>query len=204
MTDKPNPSRSPQRSRKTRAGQVYRVRNQDVVVPSGYLAVGHIIGVHGLHGELKIELYTDFPERFAPGVTLFMGPDLEEVEIRQVRPHKGHLLIMLDGINDRTTAEGLRSLWLFVDEADAAELEEGEYWIHDIIGLKVETDTDTVLGKVVDVLATGANDVYIVRPAEGINRGQEILLPAIADVILAVDLAAGILRVHIPEGLIDA
>lgn len=204
MTDKPNPSRSPQRSRKTRAGQVYRVRNQDVVVPSGYLAVGHIIGVHGLHGELKIELYTDFPERFAPGVTLFMGPDLEEVEIRQVRPHKGHLLIMLDGINDRTTAEGLRSLWLFVDEADAAELEEGAYWIHDIIGLKVETDTDTVLGKVVDVLATGANDVYIVRPAEGINRGQEILLPAIADVILAVDLAAGILRVHIPEGLIDA
>ncbi len=204
MTDKPNPSRSPQRSRKTRAGQVYRVRNQDVVVPSGYLAVGHIIGVHGLHGELKIELYTDFPERFAPGVTMFMGPELEEVEIRQVRPHKGHLLIMLDGINDRTTAEGLRSLWLFVDEADAAELEEGAYWIHDIIGLQVETDEGTLLGKVVDVLATGANDVYIVRPAEGINRGQEILLPAIADVILAVDLAAGILRVHIPEGLMDA
>ena len=106
MTDKPNPSRSPQRSRKTRAGQVNRVRNQNVVVPTGYLAVGHIIGVHGLRGELKIELYTDFPERYAPGVTLFMGPELDEVEVRQVRPHKGHLLIMLDGINDRTTAEG--------------------------------------------------------------------------------------------------
>ena len=204
MTDKPNPSRSPQRSRKTRAGQVNRVRNQNVVVPTGYLAVGHIIGVHGLRGELKIELYTDFPERYAPGVTLFMGPELDEVEVRQVRPHKGHLLIMLDGINDRTTAEGLRGFWLFVDEADAAELEEGEYWIHDIIGLQVVTDADSMLGKVVDVLATGANDFYIVRPAEGVNRGQEILLPAIADVILDVDLPAGILRVHIPEGLIDA
>ena len=204
MTDKPNPKHSTRSQRKPQAGQVYRIRNQQVIVPDGYLAVGHIIGVHGLRGELKVELYTDFPERFEPGATLFLGTGLEEVTIGQVRPHKGHLLLRLDGITDRTAAEALRGQWLFVDEADAAELEEGEFWIHDIIGLRVETEDGSVLGEVTDVLPTGANDVYIVRPAPGVTREQEILLPAIADVILAVDVAAGTILVRLPDGLIDA
>ncbi len=204
MTDKPNSNPSARGPRKARTGQVYRIRNQQVVVPNGYLAVGHIIGVHGLRGELKVELYTDFPERFEPGATLFLGTGLEEVTIGQVRPHKGHLLLTIDGITDRTAAEALRGQWLFVDEADAAELEEGEFWIHDIIGLRVETEDGSVLGEVTDVLPTGANDVYIVRPAPGVTREQEILLPAIADVILAVDVAAGTILVRLPDGLIDA
>lgn len=204
MTDKPNPKQSTKSQRKPQAGQVYRIRNQQVIVPDGYLAVGHIIGVHGLRGELKVELYTDFPERFAPGARLFLGTDLEDVAILQVRPHKGNLLLTIEGIDDRTAAEALRGLWLFVEEADAAELEEGEFWIHDIIGLRVETEDGNVLGEVTDILPTGANDVYIVRPAQGVNRGQEILLPAIADVILAVDVAAGTIHVRLPDGLIDA
>ena len=203
MTDTTNSIHSAKNLRKPRTSQIYRIRNQQVVVPDGYLAVGHIIGVHGLHGELKVELYTDFPERFAAGVKIFLGSELEEVTIRQVRPHKGHLLLMLNGIDERTAAEALRGLWLFVDEADAIELEEGEYWIHDIIGLQVETDEGSVLGQVTDVLPTGANDVYIIRPAQGVNRDQEILLPAIADVILAVDVAAGTIQVRVPDGLID-
>lgn len=203
MTDKSNSNPSARGPRKPR-GQVYRIRNQQVIVPNGYLAVGHIIGVHGLRGELKVELYTDFPERFESGAVLFLGTDLEEVTIGQVRPHKGHLLLTLEGVDDRTAAEALRGQWLFVDEADAAELEEGEFWIHDIIGLRVETEDGAVLGQVVDVLPTGANDVYIVRPAPGVNRDQEILLPAIADVILAVDVAAGTIQVRLPEGLLDA
>jgi len=203
MTDTTNSIHSAKKLRKPRTSQIYRIRNQQVVVPDGYLAVGHIIGVHGLHGELKVELYTDFPERFAAGVKIFLGSELEEVTIRQVRPHKGHLLLMLNGIDERTAAEALRGLWLFVDEADAIELEEGEYWIHDIIGLQVETDEGSVLGQVTDVLPTGANDVYIIRPAQGVNRDQEILLPAIADVILAVDVAAGTIQVRVPDGLID-
>ena len=203
MTDTTNSIHSAKKLRKPRTSQIYRIRNHQVVVPDGYLAVGHIIGVHGLHGELKVELYTDFPERFAAGVKIFLGSELEEVTIRQVRPHKGHLLLMLNGIDERTAAEALRGLWLFVDEADAIELEEGEYWIHDIIGLQVETEEGSVLGQVTDVLPTGANDVYIIRPAQGVNRDQEILLPAIADVILAVDVAAGTIQVRVPDGLID-
>ncbi len=204
MADKTNPIHPSKGLRKPRASQVYRIRNQVVIVPDGYLAVGHIIGVHGLRGEVKVEPYTDFPERFTPGAELFLGTELDEITIRQARPHKGHLLLMLNGIDDRAAAEALRGQWLFVDEADAGELEEGEYWIHDIIGLRVETEDGGVLGEVIDVLPTGANDVYIVRPEQGVNHDQEILLPAIADVILAVDVAAGTIQVRLPEGLLGA
>ncbi|MFO7634645.1 MAG: ribosome maturation factor RimM [Caldilinea sp.] len=186
-----------------RQGQIYRVRNQEVVVPDGYIAVGHIVNVHGLRGEIRVEPYTDFPERFAPGERLLMGVDLVEVKIESVRPHKKFLLIQLDGVADRTAAEQLRGQWLFIDEEDSAELEEGVYWIHDIIGLQVVEEAGNQLGDVVDVLATGANEVYVVRPRAGQNRGQDILLPVIPEVILAVDLAGGVMTVRLLEGLVN-
>jgi len=179
------------------------VRNQAVVVPPGYLAVGQIVGAHGLNGELKVEAYSDFPERFAPGATLYMGEDLEKVRIATVRPHKTNLLINLEEIGDRNEAEDVRGLWLYVPEADAAELEEGQYWIHDIIGLQVVTVDGMQVGKITDVMVTGANDVYVVRPAGDINGGRDILLPAIADVVEQVDLQNRLMIVRLLEGLID-
>ena len=121
-----------------------------------------------------------------------------------MRPHKQNLLVQLGGVVDRTAAERLRGLWLFVPESEAAELAEGFYWIHDIIGLRVVEAEGGVLGEIVQVLATGANDVYIVRPGAGQNRGQEILLPAIPDVVQAIDLAQGTMTVRVPDGLLDA
>lgn len=187
-----------------RMSQVYRIRNQDVIVPDGCMAVGHITGVHGLRGEVKVELYTDFPERFAPGETLLLGVDLDEIEVVGVRPHKQNLLVQFDGVTDRTAAESLRNLWLFVRETDAAELEEGVYWIHDIIGLRVVEENGSALGVITDVLTTGANDVYVVRPQAGQSPAQDVLLPAIADVVRAVDLAQGVMTVHLLPGLLDA
>ena len=202
MSEKSRSTTSPGPSR--RKQQVYRVRNQEVVVPDGYMAVGHIVGVHGLRGEVKVELYTDFPERFAPGELLMMGVDLTEVEITGVRPHKQNLLMHFDGVADRTAAESLRNLWLFVPEADAADLEEGVYWIHDIIGLHVREEDGRELGVITDVLATGANDVYVVRRNAGQSPAQELLLPAIPDVVSAVDLTEGVITVHLLPGLLDA
>ncbi len=182
---------------------VYYVRNQAVVVPPGYLAVGQIVGAHGLNGELKVEAYSDFPDRFAPGATLYLGEDLEQVQVATVRPHKTNLLVCLEEVGDRNEAEEVRGLWLYVPEADAAELEEGQYWIHDIIGLQVVTKDGMQLGKITDVMATGANDVYVVRPGGDLNGGRDILLPAIADVVEQVDISNGIMVVRLLEGLID-
>jgi 16S rRNA processing protein RimM len=190
------------KSKKT-TDNVYYVRNQAVVVPHGYLAVGQIVGAHGLTGELKVEAYSDYPERFVPGATLFLGEDLEAVNVTTVRPHKSNLLLRLDEVGDRNAAEEVRGLWLFVPEAEAAALEEGEYWIHDIIGLQVVTVEGQAIGQITDVMATGANDVYVVRPVSGLNSGRDILLPAIEDVIARVDLPAKIMVIHLLEGLID-
>ena len=179
------------------------MRNQPVVVPTGCIAVGHIIGVHGLRGEVKVELYTDFPQRFAPGVVLLVGEELAEETIEQVREHKTHLLMKFAGIDGRSAAEGMRNLWLFVDEADAAQLEEGVYWIHDIIGLDVFTEQGESVGRITDVLETGSNDVYVVAAAGDFNRGRDVLLPALDDVILTVDLEQRRMIVHLPDGLLD-
>lgn len=197
------PQRAAKRGQQTEQTDVYYVRNQAVVVPPGYLAVGQIVGAHGLNGELKVEAYSDFPERFAPGATLYLGEDLEKVQIATVRPHKTNLLVNLDEIGDRNEAEDVRGLWLYVPEADAAELEEGQYWVHDIIGLQVVTVDGMQVGKITDVMATGANDVYVVRPAGDINGGRDVLLPAIADVVEQVDLQNGLMIVRLLEGLID-
>jgi 16S rRNA processing protein RimM len=174
-----------------------------VEVPDGYLAVGYILGVHGLRGELKVELFTDFPERFAPGVQLFIGEELHETEVISARPHQKYLLLRLAGFSQREDAETLRGSWIFVDENEAVELEEGSYWVHDIIGLTVQTEAGEILGEIQDVLFTGANEVYIVQPVGTINAGRELLLPAIEEVVRKVDLDAQMMTVHLLPGLLD-
>ncbi|MFN3331184.1 MAG: ribosome maturation factor RimM, partial [Caldilinea sp.] len=131
------------------------------------------------------------------------GADLVEVEIAAVRPHKEFLLIRFEGVEDRNAADQLRGLWLFIDENNAAELEEGAYWIHDLIGLHVIDEDAVELGELVDVLITGANDVYVVRLADGVQRQQELLLPAIPEVIKAVDLDKGVMTVRLLDGLLE-
>lgn len=174
-----------------------------VEAPPGYFAVGVIVGVHGLRGELKVELHTDFPERFAPGARVWIGSDLQEYKIASARTHKTHLLLLVAGINRRETAEALRGQWLFINETEAVPLESGSYWVHDIVGLTVQTEEGRQLGEIIEVIFTGANDVYVVRPEIGVNQGKELLLPAISDVIRTVDLAANQMTVTLLPGLLE-
>ncbi len=193
------PDRKPSQTRPAGRGARPTRPQPGVDVPAGYLAVGKIVGVHGIHGELKVEPYTDFPERFAPGVALAMGPTLEEVVVESGRTHKGHILLALEGLHGRNAADELRGLWLFVPEDEAVELEEDTFWVHDILGLNVVSDGGEALGVVHDVLFTGANEVYAVRTPQG----RELLLPAIDQVVLAIDLATRTMTVHLMPGLSD-
>lgn len=186
-----------------RSGSVYTHRNRTVQVPEGYLAVGYVSGVHGLRGELRIDLYTDFPERFAPGVLLYIGAELTEVEVVSARPHKNQVLLGLAGICGREAAEALRGAWLFVKEEEAVRLEADVYWVHDIVGLDVETVDHRHLGTISEVLFTGANEVYVVKTPPDVNQGRDLLLPAIADVVQQVDLAANLLVVRLLPGLLE-
>lgn len=184
-------------------GEYFVRRNQRVFVPNGYLAVGKIVGVHGLRGEVKVELHTDFPERFETGAILNLGDDLIPMYILMARPHKGHMLVQFEGVNSRSDAEQLRNHWLFVDEENAMELDDDIFWVHDIIGLKVQTDEGRFLGTIKDVLFTGANEVYVVQTDSKVNRGKDLLLPAIADVVQQVDLDESVLIVQLQPGLLD-
>jgi 16S rRNA processing protein RimM len=178
-------------------------RNRAIHVPEGHMAVGRIVGMHGLNGELRVELHTDFPERFASGATIWLGEALIAKTVQTAREHKGMILLTLDDVTSRDEAEALRDEWLFIPEDAAMELPEGEYWVHDIIGLAVVDEAGQPVGQVTDILQTGANDVYIITPAAGVNRDKELLIPAIAEVVQNVDLTSGTMTIRIVPGLID-
>jgi len=163
-----------------------------------YLAVGRIVGVHGVRGEIKVKQLTDFSERFAPGSRLFLEGESFQREVLSSRPHKGVLLVRLSGVDDRDAITALRGKHLFVAREDAMALEEGEYYEDDLVGLRVETMDGELLGDLAEIMWTGANEVYIVKGPRG-----ELLLPAIVDVVREVDVDAGVMRVSLLPGLAD-
>jgi 16S rRNA processing protein RimM len=163
-----------------------------------YLAVGRILRPWGVRGELKVEILTEDPARFERLETVYVGLEFVPYRLERARLHRGAVLLKLAGCDDRNAAEALRGLLIQVAMADALPLEEGEYWIHQIIGLEVWTSAGDLLGTVQEVLETGANDVYIVRG----RSGREVLIPALKSVVLDIDLVAGRMLVELPEGLI--
>lgn len=168
-------------------------RNED---PS-HLVIGQVVAPFGIRGEVKVRVESDDPERFTLLDTVYLGEKLRLYHVEGARIHQGAALLQLRGIADRNAAEGLRDQFVYVAMEDALPLEEGEYYVHQIEGLTAVTANGERLGTVREVLVTGANDVYVIDGAQG-----EILLPAIPDVILGVDLEAGTITVQIPDGLL--
>ena len=163
-----------------------------------YLVVGFVRRPHGVKGEMIMDIHTDFPERLQPGITVYVGVDYQPAVIASRREHAKGLLIRFRGVKTPEEAGMYRNTWIYVPAADRPALPEGEYYHHQLIGLNVVTDDGRALGALVDILETGANDVYIVRDADG----KETLLPAIPPVILDVQLADRQMCVHLLDGLI--
>ncbi len=137
---------------------------------------------------------TDFPDRFMPGAVLLAG-DTKYI-VSAVRTHKKALLVALDGIDTRNQAEALRGKLFEVPESDLPHLDEDQYFRFDIVGIEVVDESGTSLGKVQEVLETGANDVYIVRDDE-----SELLIPAIDSVVREIDTGARRMVVDVIPGL---
>jgi 16S rRNA processing protein RimM len=166
-----------------------------------FLTVGQVVGAHGVQGELRVKIMSDDPQRFARLEQVYLGPDDKNpaaCRVESTRLHGRQVLIKLEGCDDRNAAQARRGTLLFVPLAEAIPLAEDEYFEHQIVGLEVWTAAGDFLGRVVDILYTRANEVYVVQE-EGTRR--EILLPAIEEVVQAIDLEAGRLVVHLMEGL---
>lgn len=161
-----------------------------------YLAVGRIIAPHGVRGEVKVEIQTDFPQRFRAGAQLWLEGEATPLRVMAARQQQGFLLLQFDAIPSRTEAEWLRDRLLVVPRELAMPLPEGEYYSDDLQGLAVTTTDGDELGVLVDVWWTNANEVYVVEGPWG-----ELLLPAIADVVQEVDLQNRWMLVKLLPGL---
>ena len=164
-----------------------------------YLAVGLLRKPHGLRGDLLLEIYTDFPERLKPGTTILAGDKHQPLKITRRRPTNDGMILGFEGINTPEEAGRWRATVVYVPTADRPALPEGQYYHHQMIGLTVIDEAGKVLGALSEIIITGANDVYVVTPAEG----KDVLLPALKEVVLGIDLSTSTMRVHLLPGLID-
>jgi 16S rRNA processing protein RimM len=163
-----------------------------------YLVVGFLRRPHGVKGEILMDVHTDFPERLKTGMTLYVGDQYQPMMVASRRSHASGMLVRFRGIKSPEEAGLYRNTWVYVPTANRPSLPEGEYYHHQLIGLDVVTDKGRNLGVLADIIETGANDVYLVRDADG----NEVLLPAIPPVILDVKLADRQMCVHLLDGLI--
>jgi 16S rRNA processing protein RimM len=164
------------------------------------LRVGVITSTHGVRGEVKVFPTTDDAKRFKTLKKVILdGREPLELSIEQVKFFKNMVILKFKGYDNINDVETWRQRDLLITRDQAVELKEDEYFITDLIGLTVVNEEEAVLGRVKDVLETGANDVYVVE----LTGGKKLLLPAIKDCILNVDLEGGRMKVHVLDGLMD-
>ena len=165
-----------------------------------YLEIGQIVNTFGIKGMVKIKPFTDDINRFDKLKKVYIKnkDGKKEYQIQEVKYHKNMVLMKLEGIDTPEQADLLRQSYLLVNRDDEEPLEEGVYYIVDLIGLEVYTDEDVLLGNVDDIFNTGSNDIYVVKD----GKGKQILLPGIPDVIKDVDLEKGKITVHLIPGLV--
>lgn len=164
-----------------------------------YLELGQIVNVKGLKGEVKVNSFTDDNTKFEriPKVLIKQKEKLTEYEIENVGYNKNQVIIKFKNINTVEEAEKLRNSYIVVDREIFGELPEGVYYIADLIGCDVYTESNEYLGKVDDIFSTGSNDVYVVKN----ELGKQKLLPGIDEVIKTIDLENNKIIVNLIEGL---
>lgn len=168
--------------------------------PSGepvYLTVGFLRRPHGVQGEIIMDLHTDFPERLKKGKKLWLGEDHRPVILASARPHAKGMLLKFKDMDTPEEVGEFRNQWVYVKASNVPPLPEGQMYQHELFGFAVVDEHNNSLGHLVEIIETGANDVYVVRD----DSGHEILLPAIPSVILELDRARRLMRVHLLEGL---
>jgi 16S rRNA processing protein RimM len=162
--------------------------------------IGRVLRPHGVQGELRVEVFTDDAHLF-DRETLLLGVKMTQLatyEVESLRMHQGRALLKLVGVDDRDGADALRDWLVCVPRGELPPLEEGEFYLYELVGMQVVTDEGELLGKVGDVLRTGANDVLVVSPSTAVN---ELLLPDIPEVVLNINRESQTITVHLLEGL---
>ncbi len=164
------------------------------------LEIGQIVNTFGIKGMVKVVPFTDNIKRFDDLEKVYIQSknSKKEYQIEQVKYHKNMVLIKFRGIDKVEDAENLRNAFLKIDRKDAVPLKKDTYYIVDLIGLQVYTDENNLIGILEDIYNTGSNDIYVVKD----EKGKQILLPAISDVIKQIDIENKKIIVHLLNGLV--
>jgi len=173
-----------------------------------WIVVGEVAATWGNRGEIKIIPHTDFPERFKQmeAVRLFAKNAQEPMGVfvlEGCRSHKDGILLKLKDVDTIDQAEKLRGLLIKVGHDELMPLPPGRFYIFQIIGLECQTVTGEKLGVVIDVLPTGANDVYVVEPYPGVTKLKEILIPAVPQVVKDIRPEEGLMIIELLDGMLD-
>jgi 16S rRNA processing protein RimM len=165
-----------------------------------YLEIGQIVNTFGIKGMVKVKPFTNNIKRFddLKNVYIKNRKEKKEYQIEEVKYHKNMVLIKFKGIETPEDANLLRESYLLIDRSKEEPLEDGNYYIVDMIGIEVYSDKGELLGNLEDIFNTGSNDIYVVKD----NQGKQILLPAISEVIKQIDIEKRKITVHLLPGLI--
>ena len=166
--------------------------------------VGSITQTHGIRGEVKVFPLTDDISRFKNMKNLLLDGGKDgyiSLEVENARPQKNLVILKFKGIDNINDIEKYKGQGLYVTKENRVELKDDEYFIADLIGCEVyvDTDSDKKFGNISDVMETGANDVYEIT----LENGKKVLVPAIKECILNVDIEGGRVDIHLLEGLMD-
>lgn len=164
-----------------------------------FVAVARLRRAHGLKGEVLAEIVTDFPDRLIPEAIFLFGVEKNPMTIKAVRNHNDGLLLTFEGVGSRDFWQGKQNQYLYSSIDDLPELQENEFYEHEIIGLEVVDLDGKNWGKVSEILQTGANDVYAIVDANGAER----LIPATTEVIKEIDISQNLIRIELIAGIFD-
>lgn len=164
-----------------------------------WFAIGEIAGTFGISGELKVAPLTDFPERFERTPTVYIGEKRTPNRVLQARSHKQQILLRLEGIEDVDAAERLRGATLWIPASQITALPQDQFYVHDLIGMRVRHVSGDDLGTITDVLGFPGNDLFVIRTP----TGREVLLPAVKAFIPSIDTSARLITVDPIPGLFD-
>ncbi len=165
------------------------------------LKVGIISSTHGIRGEVKVFPTTDDPQRFKKlkNILLDSGKEKRNLKIQSVKFFKQFVILKFEEIDDINDIEKYKGSSLYVTRDQAVKLQKDEYFIADLIGLTVIAEEEKLEGTLKDVMETGANDVYVIE----LTDGRELLLPAIKECVLSVDIEKGEMQIRLLDGLLD-
>jgi 16S rRNA processing protein RimM len=168
---------------------------------TGWLIVGQAGKPHGVHGDILVDVITDFPERLTDGVRFGLGGESSPVEyhhVHRVRFHKGKWLLSVKGVRDREVIESWRGRFLFLPEQALEDLPEGYYYEHHLVGLECRSPEGNVLGEVIGLDPGEGQSRLVIRAGK-----RERLVPYVPEIVTEVDLDGGFVVIDAPKGLLD-